>query len=166
MTPGRVHTALLLGAFAWSVPSFAFTFAEGYSSATPGAAALLYYRAFTTDEGREGCDTLSRPTALRMRLPSTKLKVGDRIHRMNSNPATRLELIVEARDGNGALVPNVPIVVEAIAQKVEGAAAEPVTSSANQDYLEAVAPGAFTLKATIYCDYAPVSAQLPLTIEE
>lgn len=152
---------ILFPAAAWAI-----TFAEGYSSATPGAPALLYYRAFTTDEGREACDALARPSALRMRLPSATLKVGDRIHRMNTNPATRLDLIVEARDSLGALVPGVPIVVEVLAQKAEGSTVEPVTSPADKDYLEIVAPGAVTLVAMTYCDYGPIRSQLALTIEE
>jgi hypothetical protein len=151
---------------ALSAPANAFTFAEGYSSATPGEPALLYYRAFTLDENLEGCGTLSRPTALRIRMPSTRLKVGDRIHRLNANPATRLDLVIEARDGLGALVPGVPIVVEVTLQKAEGSSEEPVVSKADQDYLEAVAPGSFTLSAMTYCDYGPVRSQIALTIEE
>jgi hypothetical protein len=167
MQPAIRHTLALLALTAGAAhPAFAFTFAEGYSSATPGEPALLYYRAFTLDETLEGCGTLSRPTALRIRMPATKLKVGDRIHRLNSNPATRLDLVIEARDGNGALVPGVPIVVDIIPQKAEGSTVEPVASAADQDYLEAVAPGGFTLQAMTYCDYGPIRSQLALTIEE
>ena len=46
-------TVLIVAALGLSPPALAFTFAEGYSSAEPGAPALLYYRAFTLDEGRE-----------------------------------------------------------------------------------------------------------------
>jgi hypothetical protein len=149
-----------------AMPALAFTFAEGYSSSTPGEPALLYYRAFTLDEGREACEALARPTALRIRLPSTTLKVGERIHRMNGNPATRMDLVIEARDSNGALVPGIPIVVDVVAQKAAGASVEPVTSQPDRDYLEAVAPGTVTLIATTYCDYGPVRSQVALTIEE
>jgi len=149
-----------------SAPAFASSFAEGYSSATPGEPALLYYRAFTLDEGREACTAQSRPTALRIRLPSTKLKVGDRIHRMNGNPATRLDLVIEARDSNGALVPGIPIVVDVTVQKSEGLSIEPLASQADKDYLEAIAPGTATLTATTYCDYGPIRTQVTLTIEE
>lgn len=149
-----------------SAPATAFTFAEGYSSATPGEPALLYYRAFTLTEGREACDSGSKATALRLRLPSTTLKVGDRIHRMNTNPATRMDLIIEARDGLGALVPGVPIVVDVIPENADGTDKEPVTTRGDLDYLEATAPGKFTIQAQIYCDYGTVSARLPLTVED
>lgn len=164
---GRTTIALLcLLSAMGTAPASAFTFAEGYSSATPGEPALLYYRAFTLDENLEGCGTLSRPTALRIRMAATKLKVGDRIHRLNANPATRLDLVIEARNGLGALVPGVPIVVDIVPQKAEGSTVEPVISQADQDFLEAVAPGAFTLQVMTYCDYGPIRSQLALTIEE
>jgi hypothetical protein len=158
--------ALIVAALGLSAPASAFTFAEGYSSAEPGAPALLYIRAFTLTEGRESCDTGPRATSLRLRLPSTTLKVGDRIHRMNTNPATRMDLIIEARDGTGALVPGVPIVVDVIPENAGDAGNEPFTSTSDLDYLEATAPGKFTLQAQIYCDYGTISTRLSLTIEE
>lgn len=142
----------------------ALPFAEGYSSAETGAPALLYYRAFTLTEGREACDTGPRVTSLRIRMPST-LKVGDRIHRMNGDPSIRMNLVVEARDSNGALVPSVPIVVDVSADASSGAG-ETFMTRADLDYVEATAPGTFILSAQIYCDYTTLSTRLPLTVEE
>lgn len=131
-----MRTIAFFGALSFLVPLsvLAGTFGEGYSSATPGGPAAIYFRAFTIHTEREACAKSANPVELRVYPNPLLLKIGDRIHR--SNVDTRpSELVVEAYGENGEFLPALPIAVSTMdLQNV-------TTSRSDWDYLEAVREG-------------------------
>ena len=131
-----------LSALAWS-------FAEGYTSATVGAMAPTGYRAFTTITGPEACAVSPEPGEFRIKPKTIYLKVGDRLYRD--------QLAIEAYSGNGRFLPSVPIVID-IAD-----ADELLAGRSDWNYAEATAAGSATLVAGWLCGSVRGSAKIVIT---
>lgn len=121
-------------------PASAFMFAEGHSSAKPGASAALSYREFTIYLAEEACAHSPVPSRIEVRLARSSLSIGERIHRTSSS-----ELIVEAYDEEGRFLPEIPILVDV------DAPLDVAGSRADWDYLEARGAGEAKVVVTWLC---------------
>jgi hypothetical protein len=119
-----------LGAIAWS-------FAEGYTSATVDAVAPTGYRAFTTITGPEACDISPEPGGFRIKPDTIELKVGDRLYRD--------KLVIEAYSRNGEFLPTVPIVIDIVDTD------EVLAGRSEWNYAKATKPGSATLLISWLC---------------
>lgn len=119
-------------------------FGEGYSSSAPGTPASISYRIFTIYTRQEVCEESATPSELRILPNPILLKIGDRIHRSNTDSQVS-ELVVEAYGPSGEFIPAVPIIVSTVD-------VQNVTSTrADLDYLEAVKPGEDDLEVSWAC---------------
>jgi hypothetical protein len=126
--------------------------AMGYSSGQQGNSASLLKSAYVPEVKEEECSQSPTPSSLEISLSNPDLIPGDRIYLD--------DFIIEAFDENGNFLPEVPVLVWAMAQ--EGM----LESNSNSDYVEIYSYGSATFAADWYCSEGtpPVTESFILTI--
>lgn len=155
----------------FSANAYGFAFAQGYSSASLGDPAKIYYRAFTLHNLEPACSKTAPVSNLVVSHPKTRFTVGDRIYRNDPNSLKETEMVIEAFDETGNFVPSVPIDVQLIARDVTGAYNSTVFHGySDMNYTEAVMPGEFDIIVSWACSQHKnadsVTGKLKLLIEE
>lgn len=127
---------------------------EGYSSAQPSVPANIYYRAFTIYTLQEACEKSPKVSTLSIRLPNTRIQVGDRIKTNAPDDSTVSDLVIEAFDAEGHFLPSVPVHVGAGSQgRTVDFDPGIIYRDASMDYWEARLPGKFDLEVSWACSH-------------
>lgn len=142
--PINAKVGLALLVLAAQPAASAGRFAEGYSSAEPGAPSEVYHRAFTIYSLKEACGESLRPGTFRISPDPIHMRVGDRVH--HSSPQGRpSDLVIEAFDAQGGFLPSLPIIVDVTGR--DGV----VASRSDWEYFEAARAGEDELRVTWAC---------------
>lgn len=111
--------------------------AEGYSAKEEGAPATLSKSEFTSNTAQEACDLAAIPSSLKISLPNTNPRPGDRIYFE--------DIIIEAYDENGYFLAELPILVKVLSQP------DMLMARSDWDYVEVSTSGYATLMVHFYC---------------
>jgi hypothetical protein len=140
---------------------------EGYSSAQPSIPARIYYRVFTIYTHQEACEKSPKVSVISLRLPSTRMRVGDKIKTNSPDDSIVSDLVIEAFDEDGNFLPAVPVYVMAVSQgKTIDYDPGILYRDGSMDYWEARSPGKFDIGVSWACPSSPQNVvQDSVTIE-
>lgn len=125
--------------------------AEGYSAKELGAPATLGKEAFTIDTAQDACDLAAIPSSLKISLPNTTPRLGDKIYLE--------DISIEAYDENENFLPELPVLVKVLSQP------DMLMARSDWDYVEVYAIGYATFMVHFYCsEFVEVIGDLLITV--